>query len=834
MNVTNRKVLGSWETLDIKKLNVDFIGGKAMGLFNIPKKWTHPFLVFTKSFYDSWLKNPDVKYLINNFSKIDRDVFLFFLSNIVTNDSQIFIRSNSPFEDISIRGKYQSIVVSNSVDLISEKIFTLLNSASSDSMFLILQECISPGLPGHMSNERRISENKNRWMVEIIDHQNQEFIISKSLFFEDYLIAKKEKDIFSALRKVGSSLNSISNNGDRYHCEWVWDSNKVWIVQVDKSRKKERLNSATIKIEEKGKLVPVKKKFEVLTHFTNANTENWKKLRSPTKFVKVNLPLSDVYLLKGEDWNNKNQEIQKNIKKDLELMISEHPIVIRCDIAKNVERDDLLLPTSGSLDNIDDIFSFLNKVSLKFSKNGLKLSKWTFLISYLFSAKASALVHAFPNAQRIQIDALWGYPDGLLYYPHDTWYYYPESNKTKQNKNFKSVCLFPDDKGWKPYKIEEPYDWNSVLKKKEVITLGRWALNLANLIGKEIQLMAFAKLEDNNAINGCLPWHYTVLPIKQYSNSLRTLPDSSSIRTIDSWSNLMSLKSNINSDKLKGLLIMPSFDLLRDDDFLTECAKYAFENNLPLYFQGSLLGHAYYIMTKTGANVIPIAKSEPRENKITYNKLVRDKIPIIIKEAGGLARIRRLSKEEAIKLLSQKVIEEAFEIWNSKHSKELLNEIADISEVLDSLVKFSEFNDQDLEKIKNKKIKKRGGFEDLIFLEETAIRPLKDINNQEGKLLLFNEDNSLAISKSKKKKKMINFISDKGKKNIIHFEVPLIPQIDSSLKPKTIEEVNSEFKVNIEYSGSNLKIKISRSPSFEVRKKPKINGEGYQFSLLLE
>ncbi|WP_339713814.1 nucleoside triphosphate pyrophosphohydrolase [uncultured Kriegella sp.] len=832
MNIKNRHVLGSWETLDIKKLNVNFIGGKAMGLFSIPKKWTLPFLVFTKNFYKSWTKNPDVENIINDFSNIDKEILIYFLRNIISNNSRIFIRSNSPFEDISLRGKYQSIIVSNSIENISEKISELLNSTNSDPMFLILQECISPGLPGHMSNERRISEKANRWMVEISD-QNQEFIVSKPLFFDGNLTAKKEKDIFSALRKVGGSLNSISKNGDRFHCEWVWDSKMVWVVQVDKSIKKEIKNSATSKIERKEKPVPRKKKFKVLTHFTDTNAENWKKLRSPINFVRANLPVSDVYLLKGEDLNNQNQKIQKNIKEDLEKMCDNHPIVIRCDIAKTLERDDLLLPTSGSLINIDDILLFLNKVNRKFSEDGLKSSQWTFLISYLFSTKASALIHAFPNAQRIQIDALWGYPDGLLYYPHDTWYYYTESDKTKQKKDYKSVCLFPDDEGWKPYKIVEPYDWNSVLNKKEAVTLGRWAINLANLIGHEIQLMAFVKLEDSNAVNGCLPWHYTNLPVKQYSNSLRVLPDSNTIRTIDSWSNLMSLK-NISSDRIKGLLIMPSHDLLRADDFLTECSQYAFENSIPLYFQGSLLGHAYYIMTKTGANVIPIAKSEPKENKITYNKLVRDKIPIIIKEAGGLARVRRLSKEEAIKLLSQKLIEEALEVWNAKNEQERLNEIADISEVMDSLIKFSKFNNEDVEKIKNKKIKKRGGFEDLIFLEETAIRPLKNIDNLEGRLPLFNEESTSVKSTSKKKNKSIKFITDNVNKNIIHFEVPLIPQIDKLLKPKIIEEVNSDLRVIIQYHGSNLKVEISRSASFDTRKKPEINEEGYQFSLLLK
>ena len=70
------------------------------------------------------------------------------------------------------------------------------------------------------------------------------------------------------------------------------------------------------------------------------------------------------------------------------------------------------------------------------------------------------------------------------------------------------------------------------------------------------------------------------------------------------------------------------------------------------------------------------------KNKI-YNKLVRDKIPEIIKKNGSSCEVRKLSDNEYIEMLDAKLIEEVKEYQESQD----IEEIADILEVLMAITK---------------------------------------------------------------------------------------------------------------------------------------------------
>ena len=99
-----------------------------------------------------------------------------------------------------------------------------------------------------------------------------------------------------------------------------------------------------------------------------------------------------------------------------------------------------------------------------------------------------------------------------------------------------------------------------------------------------------------------------------------------------------------------------------------------------------------------------------------FNKLIRDKIPSIIETSGKDFDIRTLSHEEYKLELKRKVIEEAKELFEANTTEEIINELGDVLEVVDSIIK--EFN-LDKEILNNKRIEKyneRGGFDDKLFL----------------------------------------------------------------------------------------------------------------------
>jgi predicted house-cleaning noncanonical NTP pyrophosphatase (MazG superfamily) len=95
----------------------------------------------------------------------------------------------------------------------------------------------------------------------------------------------------------------------------------------------------------------------------------------------------------------------------------------------------------------------------------------------------------------------------------------------------------------------------------------------------------------------------------------------------------------------------------------------------------------------------------------TYNKLVRDKIPEILDKKGISYEKRIASPEEYKAELIKKLVEEVKEFGEAGDPEEL----ADILEVAEALKKLPEY--AEIEELRLKKQKERGGFEERIILK---------------------------------------------------------------------------------------------------------------------
>jgi len=100
--------------------------------------------------------------------------------------------------------------------------------------------------------------------------------------------------------------------------------------------------------------------------------------------------------------------------------------------------------------------------------------------------------------------------------------------------------------------------------------------------------------------------------------------------------------------------------------------------------------------------------------KIKYNKLVRDKIPQLIEESGRKQTSRILNDKEYFDALVDKVVEEIEEFRASK----IEEEIADVYEALDCLVKFKGYEPMHIDYIRLIKREARGSFLEKVLLEE--------------------------------------------------------------------------------------------------------------------
>ena len=111
--------------------------------------------------------------------------------------------------------------------------------------------------------------------------------------------------------------------------------------------------------------------------------------------------------------------------------------------------------------------------------------------------------------------------------------------------------------------------------------------------------------------------------------------------------------------------------------------------------------------------------------KIYYNKLIRDGIPEKIRRAGGEFAAKKLTPKKFEKELLKKVEEEASALPQAKNKKELVEELADVMEVIDEIKRLKKISSPEIKKAQRAKAKKWGVFKKKLFLvwsEDTGYR----------------------------------------------------------------------------------------------------------------
>ncbi len=102
---------------------------------------------------------------------------------------------------------------------------------------------------------------------------------------------------------------------------------------------------------------------------------------------------------------------------------------------------------------------------------------------------------------------------------------------------------------------------------------------------------------------------------------------------------------------------------------------------------------------------------------MTDGKLVRDKIPDLIRQSGRKVKVRHLSGEELTVALAAKLSEEAQEVANAVGNRQaLIEEMADITEVISALRNANNISDDELAQAITAKALQRGRFVDGSFL----------------------------------------------------------------------------------------------------------------------
>jgi predicted house-cleaning noncanonical NTP pyrophosphatase (MazG superfamily) len=103
-----------------------------------------------------------------------------------------------------------------------------------------------------------------------------------------------------------------------------------------------------------------------------------------------------------------------------------------------------------------------------------------------------------------------------------------------------------------------------------------------------------------------------------------------------------------------------------------------------------------------------------RTRRFTVDKLIRDGLPAMMQAQGLTVFTRRLDDAEFAARLKDKLVEEAAEARAGRSRTELIEELADLREVILTLLSVAGASEAEVEAVRLGKRAERGGFDDRV------------------------------------------------------------------------------------------------------------------------
>lgn len=803
------QLLPSWDGISACG-SPEVIGGKAVGLLAIPRDWTPPFVVLPTWFTALWRQTGSAAAALATLAAPAQGALheLLRRSREASWSNGILVRSNAPAEaSHQRRGAYESFLAAADWTDLSSAIDSVLSQpdVDRDGLCAIAQLSVNRVRGGHLSNERRVTSRRTVWMGEDLDAYGERFgspytLDSRNGTTRRSLEASSEAEVASALRTVSHRFTEPTA---RYLCEWVWDGERVWVVQRDELAPVVNQALSAYLGRQESRYVPRADVLDlrVIEPVQASTVSDWCKSRRPVTFDALQMPTATIFLLEGSRYRSDERASCLGVRQDLaRLLATDWPVVIRCDVRLGSGAESLSLPTSDPLTDPGAALEFMRAQATAFAGNGLSDDDWAFLPAYLIPARASIMVHAKPGAQRIRVDALWGFPDGIGLLPHDTWFHDVVRGRLIERQEYKGTCLtYEPATGWQFASVPEPYDWGHVLNREEVTTASSWARRLAEHLQHEVQLMVLARIDGRRGASAMMPWHFTDHQVPTAGAPIRSVPG----RRIMTISRPDDVPPSLPGD-IAGVHLMPAVEVRRDPDFLIHVGRKAADAGTPIYFEGSVLGHPFFLLRSAGATVVPVGADEPDPPRYDYNKLVRDEIPAIARRGGSAVRVFHATEAEAGALLRHKLLEEAYEVLQADDDR-LVDELADLFEVLSALQARARISEASVSSTRKAKAAARGTFSTLAYLEAAGVSDTAVTDDREASAL-FGAGSPGERSLPPSTETPVEF--ERVNDHAMTFRVPLVPPLTRAVPLRQYDTRVGDARITFTYIGSRLEIKV--------------------------
>lgn len=734
------------QLLNPSNITPQTVGQKAYGLTCIPERWVPPFCIISHALA---VQIAEGEASIDIVPMLEQIPWI----QAAADAPGFMLRSSAVDETMDERGSLVSEELVNVADL-SKILLDCVEATKKHGKTIhwILQNRIETKLRGHLSNERRVAHAKRDWVIEF------EVLGPKSDARDPLRLAiRKWRDgvlklptvlectsVISIDRVLRNPAQWAADRKIRLHFEWVWDGACVWLVQGDLCTDRKGTDPRTLLPKQVHKVQADNlRRFRIATA-SDFNT--YCKLSNAQRYSKLGYELPAFYVLEDRD---AIQELicghpSQAIIDDLEALVSQ-PLVIRTD-GKDLPPDKRqMLPRSDELRTVQAVINWFSKelpkelAALKGCQDQL-----VFICHHFVPAVASAWSMAEPGKRVVRIEALWGIPEGMYWYGHDT--YEVDTGEVDlaraianagkfrylRRERYKEWYVAPNTEGvWCAHRTNESFDWKATISDDGWLSeMAQTSRKIAEDLKYPINVMWFLGIHKDALKHTILPWYHERSELDR--SALRVAPrfkraDSKAVE-LHTQSDWESLKDRTPPDlvNVKRITVSPRDpSLIRSKEFLDELAVFAKERNAVIELKGGVLSHVFYILQRAGCIVEMVDLFGAREENLVFKKVVRDKIPDSIAAKGELVTQLKINGENLVLALKTKLIEEAIEVMDAQSTDEMMEELADVLEVVHALSAHLKIGMKNIEEARKLKRQQRGGFDEgKVLVKTTAVSSL--------------------------------------------------------------------------------------------------------------
>ena len=726
------------ETIEPANSTIDRIGVKAYGLSTLPEAWSVPFFVIDANCDGSGGSES------SNYLRQCLDILR------IEANALVIVRSSGTKETMLDRGILPSehSTAGNIFKTISS-LAKKMPAGDYGRVHWVVQRFIDSRAIGQLSNERRVSSDNRDWILAVESHDGCRGATSRisvrpwrdgrTVTF-DALATASELAISVSLKHVAKWATQFS---DRMHFEWLWSGSEVYLVQADLATSAGGSDPRVIL--DVGISAVNCDNLQVFRLADYSDFKKYGKLANADLYRELGYSMPQFYVLDDQDVLKGilGGELSQKLRDDL-VALTARPLIIRTDGVDIPKEKREMLPRSDELFTATQASNWLKECFTGVVARDMALVESTLcLIAHHFiPSVASAWARAEPRRSVVRIEALWGLPEGLYWYSHDT--YEVDARSTdimapekpgklsypfKKRVRYKGTYIAPDERGiWIPKAPAQPFDWRRVIERTQwLFEIARVTRQIAEREQQPTSVMWFVDNHRGATRHAVLPWFHSKCEPSEIPKAAPRLKYHGSrdfrVTTELEWA---SLRNELErpAHHIERVIVEPTEpSLIRNGEFARELGELARSKGFVVELSGGILSHAYYLLQKAGARVECVDLFGSEENVTEYNKVVRDLIADIIVGHGERAETVHLAGDALLSALKQKIVEESYEALDSVSGEELIGELADVLEVIYGICKALAVPFSRIDADRKRKRKKRGGFDSGLMLIRTATPP---------------------------------------------------------------------------------------------------------------